>query len=228
MLKMGGLPQHPEHGIVPPMAFIPVAEENGLIHPLGDWVLEEACRQMATWHADGLAHLRISVNLSPAQFSDPDLPARIGEVLSNTGLRADSLDLEITESIAMASPSETERIIRLIAYNGPSFSIDDFGTGYSSLAYLKQFPIQTLKIDHSFIKDIETDTNAADICEITVLLAHKLGLEVVAEGVETQAQREFLQRIGCEKIQGYLTSKPLPAAQAEAFMRSFTTPGNAV
>ncbi len=215
--------EHPERGLVPPAEFIPMAEETGLIVPLGDWVLKEACRQTAEWHAAGLEHIHVSVNLSPAQFGDPELPARISAVLSDTGLPPECLDLEITESIAMASPAETERIIRVIAQNGPSFSIDDFGTGYSSLAYLKQFPIQTLKIDRSFVTDIETDSNAADICEVSMLLAHKLGLEVVAEGVETEGQREFLQGIDCEKIQGYLISKALPAAQAEAFMRSFAT-----
>lgn len=214
--------QHPERGLVAPAEFIPMAEETGLIVALGHWVLEEACRQTAEWHAGGLKHIHISVNLSPAQFGDPELPNRIGAVLSDTGLAPECLGLEITESIAMASPAETERIIRLIAKMGPSFSIDDFGTGYSSLAYLKQFPIQTLKIDRSFVTDTDTDVNAADICEVSVLLAHKLGLEVVAEGVETQAQCEFLRGIGCEKIQGYLISKPLPAGQAEAFMRSST------
>lgn len=218
--------EHPTRGLVSPSEFIPMAEETGLIAPLGDWVLEEACRQTAEWHATGLEHIHISVNLSPAQFGDPQLPARIGTVLSGTGLSPEYLGLEITESIAMASPAETERIIRLIAQMGPSFSIDDFGTGYSSLAYLKQFPIQTLKIDRSFVTDIETDANAADICEVSMLLAHKLGLEVVAEGVETQAQSDFLRGIGCEKIQGYLISKPLPAAHAAAFMRSFTTTEN--
>ncbi len=214
--------QHPERGMVAPAEFIPMAEETGLIVALGDWVLEEACRQTAEWHAGGLKHIHVSVNLSPAQFGDPGLPDRIGTVLSRTGLAPEYLGLEITESIAMASPAETERIIRLIAEKGPRFSIDDFGTGYSSLAYLKQFPIQTLKIDRSFVTDIETDVNAADICEVGLLLAHKLGLDVVAEGVETQAQRKFLHGIGCEKIQGYLISKPLPAEQAEAFMRSST------
>lgn len=215
--------QHPGRGMVAPADFIPIAEETGLIVALGDWVLEEACRQTAEWHARGLGHIHVSVNLSPAQFGDPELPNRIGAVLSNTGLSPECLGLEITESIAMASPAETERIIRLIAQKGPSFSIDDFGTGYSSLAYLKQFTIQTLKIDRSLVTDIETDANASDICEVSMLLAHKLGLEVVAEGVETMAQREFLEGIGCEKIQGYLISRPLPAEDAEAFMRSSTT-----
>lgn len=210
---------HPQRGMIPPMDFIPMAEETGLIVPLGDWVLEAACRQLADWHAGGLAHIRMSVNLSAAQFADPGLAERISAVLARNGLPPQSLDLEITESMAMASPAETERIMRQIAAQGPSFSIDDFGTGYSSLAYLKRFPIRTLKIDRAFVKDIETDSNDADICEVSLLLAHKLGLEVVAEGVETPAQLAFLQRFGCEKIQGYLVSKPLPGPQAEAFIR---------
>ena len=218
--------EHPERGIVPPAEFIPMAEETGLIVRLGDWVLNEACRQTAEWHKAGLDSLHVSVNLSPAQFGDPDLPARIDAVLSATGLSPESLGLEITESIAMASPAETERVMRLIAQNGVRFSIDDFGTGYSSLAYLKQFPIQTLKIDRSFVADIETDRNAADICEISILLAHTLRMNVVAEGVETETQKRFLEGIGCETIQGYLISEPLPANQAETFMRSFSSSEN--
>jgi len=212
--------QHPERGLVPPIDFIPIAEETGLIIPLGDWVLKQACQQMATWHANGLDHLKISVNLAASQFADQRLPARIAEILAQTGLPASSLDLEVTESMTMKSPEETATMMRVLTGQGLSLSIDDFGTGYSSLSYLKTFPISTLKIDRSFVKDIETDQNDADICSVTVLLAHKLGLDVVAEGVETEAQLRYLHSVGCEKIQGYLISKPLPADKAEEFIRN--------
>ena len=212
--------RHPHRGLIPPADFIPMAEETGLIEAIGDWVLAESCRQMMAWRAEGIDGIRLSVNLSPAQFGDPDFSAKVMAVLDETGLSASFLDLEITESIAMASPAETERIIRQLTEEGLSFSIDDFGTGYSSLAYLKQFPIQTLKIDRSFVQDIGVDPNAADICEISIMLAHKLGLNVVAEGVEAPYQMEFLRRVGCEKVQGYLISQPLPAELVEKLIRS--------
>jgi len=212
--------QHPERGLVPPNDFIPIAEETGLILPLGYWVLEQACRQLATWHTNGLDHIRMSVNLAATQFADQRLPIRIEEILAQTDLPAASLNLEITESMTMKSPEETVVMMRVLTELGVSLSMDDFGTGYSSLSYLKTFPIGTLKIDRSFVKDIETDQNDADICEVTVLLAHKLGLDVMAEGVETEAQLKYLHSVGCEKIQGYLISKPLPADKAEEFIRN--------
>ncbi len=215
--------QHPVHGLVPPMDFIPIAEETGLIIPLGDWVLQEACRQLAQWRDSGISHIRMSVNLAASQFSDRGLPARIQEVMAAHDLPAGSIDLEVTESMTMKSPSATVEMMKVLTGHGQSLSIDDFGTGYSSLAYLKLFPISTLKIDRSFVKDIETDENDASICDITVLLAHKLGMKVVAEGVETEAQLKYLLSIGCEKIQGYLISRPLPAEQMEHFIRNYTT-----
>lgn len=212
--------QHPGRGLVSPADFIPIAEECGMITAIGDWVLEEACRQLKVWQERGLAHLRMSINLSTGQFLDKTLPSRIHELLASNGLSAERLDLEVTESMSMASPDESISVMKTLSSSGLTLSIDDFGTGYSSLAYLKLLPIHTLKIDRSFVKDIETDPNDADICDVTVLLAHKLGLEVVAEGVETEAQLKFLHSIGCEKIQGYLISKPLPADQAESFIRN--------
>jgi diguanylate cyclase (GGDEF)-like protein/PAS domain S-box-containing protein len=212
--------EHPQRGLVPPMDFIPIAEETGLIVPLGDWVLREACRQLSTWQARGIAGIEMSVNLSASQFLDPQLPVRIRDMLKEYNLSAGSLDLEITESMSMSSPAATIAAMDILIEHGMSLSIDDFGTGYSSLAYLKLFPIRTLKIDRSFVKDIETDTNDAEICDVTVLLAHKLGLDVVAEGVETEAQLKYLHSIGCEKIQGFLISKPLPADEAEVFLRN--------
>jgi EAL domain-containing protein (putative c-di-GMP-specific phosphodiesterase class I) len=162
----------------------------------------------------------MSINLSARQFLDHGLPERIHEVLERTGLPAGMVDLEITESASMESPVDAVALMRRLTVLGVSLSIDDFGTGYSSLAYLKLFPIHTLKIDRSFVKDIETDPNDAGICDVTVLLAHKLGLEVVAEGVETDEQLTFLRSIGCERIQGYWLSKPLPANEAEQFIRN--------
>jgi len=212
--------QHPVRGLVPPLEFIPVAEETGMIIPLGDWILQEACRQLREWRADGLDGLRMSVNLSASQFHDKRLPQRIDDVLQELGLDASALDIEVTESMSMASPTDAIAIMETLAALGITLSIDDFGTGYSSLAYLKLFPIHCLKIDRSFVKDIETDPNDADICDVTMLLAHKLGLEAVAEGVETTEQLKFLLSIGCERIQGYLISKPLPAAAAAEFIRN--------
>ncbi|MBN9698138.1 MAG: EAL domain-containing protein [Zoogloea sp.] len=214
--------QHPSRGLIPPVEFIPVAEETGIIDAIGDWVLQEACRQLEAWREAGLPPLRMSINLSTGQFLDKTLPARIAELLESHGLHAGLLDLEVTESASMAAPDDTIEVMRALTDSGLSLSIDDFGTGYSSLAYLKLFPIRTLKIDRSFVKDIETDPSDADICDVTVLLAHKLGLEVVAEGVETEAQLKFLRSIGCEKIQGYFISPPVPAVQIERLLHRHT------
>ncbi len=213
--------QHPTRGLVPPAEFIPVAEEMGLIVQLGSWVLREACRQLKQWQEEGVTGIRMSVNLSALQFLDQDLAEHIQEILAETGLDADCLDLEVTESMSMSSPADTIAIMQVLAESGMTLSIDDFGTGYSSLAYLKLFPIHTLKIDRSFVKDIEIDTNDADICDVTVLLAHKMGLNVVAEGVETEAQLKFLLSIGCNRIQGFLISKPLVADMAKDFINNY-------
>jgi diguanylate cyclase (GGDEF)-like protein/PAS domain S-box-containing protein len=214
---------HPTRGIVSPLEFIPIAEETGLILPIGDWVLQEACQQLFQWRANGIDHIRISVNLSAVQFLDKGLPDRVHALLDQYSLSTDLLDLEVTESMTMSAPQDAIAAMSKLTQKGLTLSVDDFGTGYSSLAYLKLFPISTLKIDRSFVKDIETDSNDAEICDVTVLLAHKLGLDVVAEGVETAAQLKFLLSIGCEKIQGYLISKPLPAREVEKFIRDNPT-----
>ncbi len=216
--------QHPERGMIPPLDFIPIAEETGLILPIGEWVMEQACKQLALWRKRGIKHIKVSVNLTASQFLSEHLADRIHALLLQYDVDPGLLDLEVTESMSMANPHQSIATMKEISRRGISLSIDDFGTGYSSLAYLKLFPISTLKIDRSFVKDIETDSNDADICDVTVLLAHKLGLDVVAEGVETEAQLKFLLSIGCEKIQGYLISKPLPADEAEAFILNNDTP----
>jgi diguanylate cyclase (GGDEF)-like protein len=220
--------RHPARGLVPPNEFIPVAEETGLILSIGDWVLREACRQTREWQNRGAPSVRVSVNLSASQFADEGLPDRIQSILDETGLDNERLDLEVTESMSMTSPEQSIAMMHVLASRGMTLSIDDFGTGYSSLAYLKLFPIRTLKIDRAFVKNIEADahSNDADICDVTVLLAHKLGLDVVAEGVETSSQLKFLLSVGCEKIQGYLISKPLPPDEAEAFIRNYSIKEN--
>ena len=220
--------QHPTRGLVFPGDFIALAEETRLIVPLGKWVLEEACRQLKCWHLAGYTDLHMSVNLSPAQFHDQSLPALVRQVLAKFDLPPGQLHLEITESMAMSDPEQNIVMMKALAEIGVKLALDDFGTGYSSLAYLKLFPIDIIKIDRSFVKDIETDENDAAICEMTMLLAQKLGKQVVAEGVETEAQLEFVSRIGCQWIQGYLFSKPVAAAVAGDFIQGFAGEANPV
>lgn len=216
--------QHPVRGMIPPCNFIPLAEETKLIIPLGKWILEAACRQLKRWHEDGLSDLHISVNLSAIQFQDKKLPDLVKQALLQAGLQAHHLHLEITESMAMRHPEENIVVMNTLADIGVKLAIDDFGTGYSSLAYLKIFPVHIIKIDRSFVKDIETDENDAAICEITMLLAQKLGMLVVAEGVETDAQRQFLANLGCQWVQGYFFSKPLSADLVKEYIRPVCAP----
>jgi len=213
---------HPAKGLIAPDEFIPIAEDTGLIVPLGEWILGEACRQLKEWHGKGADRLRMSVNLSAVQFHDKDLLNQVNNALAETGLAPEWLDLEVTETMAMRSPKDSIVTMRALRDIGVTLAIDDFGTGYSSLAYLKLFPIQALKIDRSFVKDIEKDSNDAAICDATIVLAHKLNLDVIAEGVETEAQLEFLRRAGCRTIQGYLISRPLYAIDAWEFIAAQT------
>lgn len=213
--------QHPSRGLIYPGDFIALAEETRLIIPLGQWVLEQACQQLSQWHAAGLGDLHMSVNLSALQFQDNNLPALIRQVVAQSGLSASHLQLEITESMAMRDPEENIVMMKALTDIGVKLVLDDFGTGYSSLAYLKLFPISTVKIDRSFVKDVDTDENDAAICEITMLLARKLGMQVVAEGVETDAQLGFMAGIGCQRIQGYLFSKPITAESIAGFIGGF-------
>jgi len=214
---------HPERGLIPPLKFIPIAEETGLIEPLGEWVLDEACRQQAAWRAQGIHGIHVAVNLSAHQLRSPTLANRVREILDKHGLEAGDLELEVTESVAMDNPERAIGQLNALRELGVGLAIDDFGTGYSSLAYLKLLPIQILKLDRTFVRDIESDENDAAISAATLALAHSLGLKVVAEGVETIAQRDYLAAHQCDFLQGYLFSKPLPAKEATAFLSTQDT-----
>jgi EAL domain-containing protein (putative c-di-GMP-specific phosphodiesterase class I) len=199
---------HPELGLVPPAEFIPLAEVTGLILAIGPWVLRAACAQARAWqHLQ--PGLRVAVNLSARQFQEAGLVGHVTDALADTGLDPRCLHLEITESSAMQNAQTAIQTLRELKALGVGLSIDDFGTGYSSLSYLKRFPIDTLKIDQSFIRDIGTDPDDAAIASAIIALAHTLKLTVVAEGVETADQLEFLTRHGCDRTQGYFFSRPL-------------------
>ena len=200
--------QHPTRGLVAPMSFIPIAEETGMIEAIGAWVLDEACRQLAEWRKDGLKVSRMAVNLSACQLRSPNLVEQVQSALARHRLGKGDLELEITETTAMANPEHAIAQLHALRESGVVLAIDDFGTGYSSLAYLKRLPIQTLKLDRSFVRDIETDPNDAAISAATLALAHSMGLMVVAEGVETEGQRHFLATHRCDVLQGYLFGKP--------------------
>ncbi|MBS4018796.1 MAG: EAL domain-containing protein [Dechloromonas sp.] len=211
----------PVLGQVPPDRFIRIAEDSGLMQPLGDWVFWETCRHIRRFRDTGLTDLRVAVNISAQQLRHEALPMLVRGVLACYDLTPQDLELEITESTAMQNPDLTLSILNQFSDMGIVLAIDDFGTGYSSLAYLKHLPIHRLKLDRSFVKDIETDANDAAICSATVALGHNLGLELVAEGVETDVQREFLTRLGCDVLQGFFYSKPLPADQIIEYLRHF-------
>jgi EAL domain-containing protein (putative c-di-GMP-specific phosphodiesterase class I) len=205
---------HSDLGLVPPNDFIPLAERSGLIAPLTEYVLRQAVEHTADWRRRGI-DLRVSVNLSVRSLMDLDLPSRVEALLAEVALPADRLVLEITESTIMADPVRAMRVLQPLADMGVGLSIDDFGTGYSSLAYLRQLPISEIKIDRSFVTHMTTDDNDAVIVRSTIELARNLGLEVVAEGVETADAWEALAALGCDYVQGYFLSKPLPAAELE-------------
>jgi len=207
--------QHPQRGLVAPSEFIPFAEETGLIVPLGAWVLKEACRQNREWQRRGFGDTVVAVNISGVQFQQPDLVETVRQALAASGLAPRYLELEITESVVMEDAPTAILMLEQLHRMGVGLSIDDFGTGYSSLSYLKRFPIQTLKIDQSFIKDISASADDAAIVRAIVALAHGLRLRVVAEGVEHADQLEFLRSLGNDEYQGYLYSRPLPASQIE-------------
>ncbi len=210
--------QHPELGLVPPGKFIPLAEETGLIGPIGEWALAAACTQHRAWEREGLGHLRVAVNLSPRQFQQGDLLKSVAQVLAQTGCNAKSLEFEITEGMVMRNPESAVTLLQQLKDLGIHIAIDDFGTGYSSLAYLKRFPIDSLKIDRSFVMDVPEDADDVAINVAVIAMAHSLGLKVVAEGVETQEQFDFLRKEGCDEMQGYFFSKPLPVEQVTALL----------
>ena len=210
--------QHPEFGLLGPDQFIPIAEETGLIIPIGHWVLATACSQAQAWTSGGPDTPRMAVNLSARQFREPGLPAVIGDVLEETGLSADRLALELTESILMEDTDGASAVLSSFRDMGLHVAIDDFGTGYSSLSYLKRFPLDTLKIDKGFVRDVTTDPDDAAIATAVIGLAHNLRLGVVAEGVETRAQLDFLRTHGCDVIQGFLYSPPLPPGDFEKLL----------
>ncbi len=212
--------QHPERGLVSPAHFIPLAEETGLIVPIGEWVLREACRQQKTWLDAGKKVGKVAVNLSPRQFRQKNFPGKVEAILKETGLEAKHLELEITESCAMEHAGETINQLNQLNQMGMFLAIDDFGTGYSSLAYLQRFPIQKLKIDRSFINDIHDDHNDAAIAKSIIGLAHNMQMRVVAEGVENERQAEWLREMGCDQAQGFLYSKPMSAKQLENHFRN--------
>jgi diguanylate cyclase (GGDEF)-like protein/PAS domain S-box-containing protein len=217
--------QHPQLGLVPPDKFIPLAEETGLIEPLGDWVLDEACRQLRALRDRGLGDLRMAVNLSGHQLRQGSLATRLQWLAKAYGFRPGDLELEITESVTMESPDTTVAMLREFRTLGVELAIDDFGTGYSSLSRLKLLPIQRIKLDRSFVRDIETDPNDAAICKATIALAHSLGLELVAEGVENEVQLEYLRALGCDHIQGYYYSRPLPVEELVSYLQEFPAAG---
>ena len=204
--------QSPDHGLVPPLRFIPLAEETGLIEPLGEWVLHTACAQLGRWKSAGFPELRMAVNISVRQFRRGGLAQVIAQALTAAGIAPRQLELEITESV-LAQGKEAEELLREVSATGVQFSIDDFGTGYSSLSYLKRFPIDTLKIDQSFVRDIPGDANDSAIAMAIIVMAHSLDIGVIAVGVETAEQRLFMKRHGCNAMQGYFFSRPLPAEE---------------
>ena len=215
--------QHPERGIVPPAEFIPIAEETGLIIPLGEWVLRESCRQLHEWHNENPQNsdLTISVNLSCRQFMQPDLAERIADVLSETKIKAENLRLEVTESYLMEDNEMAITIMKRLHALGLKLSIDDFGTGYSSLNYLHRLPVNYLKIDRSFVSRMQTNPENAEIVRTIIMLAKNLNIEVIAEGIETVEQSEHLKNLNCSFGQGFLFSKPVVAETAERLINDF-------
>lgn len=209
---------HPERGLISPVEFIPIAEETGFITALGEWVLTEACRQMRQWLRGAPAALHMAVNLSAKQFRDCGFVERIGTTLAETGLAPEQLLVEITESTMLPNPDHTRDILGRFSAMGMPIAVDDFGTGYSSLAYLREFAVDYLKIDRSFVSNLPDEESASTIVNTIIAMAQNLGLKVIAEGVETPEQLAFLRKSGCDAAQGYYLGMPMPAAEAEAFL----------
>jgi EAL domain-containing protein (putative c-di-GMP-specific phosphodiesterase class I) len=205
--------QHPRIGMIHPPEFIPLAEETGLIIPLGERVLHLVCEQIADWRQQGLPPTRIALNISARQFRQDNLPGLVREALVRFGLPGNTLVFELTESMVMHDIENAIATLRELKQLGVALALDDFGTGYSSLAYLKRFPIDALKIDRSFVRDIDTEADDAAIANAVIAMAHSLGLDVIAEGVENEAQLELLREHECDEFQGYFFSRPVPAEE---------------
>ena len=203
-----------------PADFIPLAEETGLILPIGEWVLREACRQNKSWQEQGFAPMRVGVNISALQLQRQDLAETVVQILEETQLAPEFLELELTESSIMSNAEATIDVLTRLQTMGVTISIDDFGTGFSSLSYLKRLPIDALKIDQSFVRDVSTDQDDAALVMAIITLAHNLRLRVVAEGVETEEQWRFLHLLRCDEIQGFVFSKPLPPDALERLLVS--------
>ncbi len=212
--------KHPEKGMVPPMEFIPVAEECGLIAQIGEWALREACTQNRQWHEQGLLNVPVAVNISALQFQAGNLNDLVRRTLQDTGLPPQYLELEITEGIVMKEAESNIVTLGSLKEMGVLLSIDDFGTGYSSLSYLNRFPVDSLKIDKSFISDITENPGSAAITRTIITMSDSFGLNVVAEGVETAEQYAFLKKNGCDEIQGYYFTKPLSAEEFSEYVAS--------
>ncbi|MDP2783355.1 MAG: EAL domain-containing protein [Sulfurimicrobium sp.] len=213
--------EHPERGLVAPGDFIPLAEETGLILSIGHWVLETACAQLKAWEDNPhTRELRLAVNVSARQFHQPDFAAQVKQVLAQSGANPTRLKIELTESLVLDNVSDTITRMQALKAIGVGFSMDDFGTGYSSLSYLTRLPLDQLKIDQSFIRDIGADPNGAAIVQTIIIMGKTLGLNVIAEGVETETQRDFLEQNGCHAFQGFLFSRPVPLAEFEQFLNS--------
>ena len=214
--------QHPRRGLLAPQSFIPQAEDNGMILPIGDWGLAHACRQLQAWKQDRpwLEQLRVCVNLSARQFTRLGLADHIQSLLMTTGLRGHHLGLEMTESTLIPSISSTLGVLNSLQRLGVSLHMDDFGTGYSSLSHLHRFPFDVLKVDRSFVKRMTMGTQPLQIVKTILELARVLGMDVVAEGIETEEQRALLEKLGCRYGQGYLFSKPVDAASMETLLAS--------
>jgi len=210
---------HPEKGLIPPDKFISICEDNKFIIPLGHWVIGEACQQLERWQKQGYSKLTMAINLSLQQLQSKCFVPSIKEELNKYTFSSSQIEFEITESTAMFDPEMIIEKLKSIKQFGIKLAIDDFGTGYSSLAYLKRLPIDTLKIDKTFVSNLENDKSDAKICAATIALAHSLGLKIVAEGVETALQKEFLIKHHCEFLQGYFLSKPLTVDDASQYLQ---------
>jgi EAL domain-containing protein (putative c-di-GMP-specific phosphodiesterase class I) len=212
----------PGRGMVRPADFLPLAEENGLIVPINEWVLREACGAAREWQCAGLPPLRIAVNLSPVQFRNRDVAELVSRALTESGLPADRLELELTESIVVQNAEAAAKTLMQLKELGVCCSIDDFGTGYSSLSYLKNFPVDRLKIDQCFVRNLRTDPNDGAIVRAIINLGHSMKLKVIAEGVETAEQVAHLRDEGCDEVQGYYFGRPMPAEDFVALVRRET------